>query len=144
MYLQGKQVRAKVPDLPEAMNPSGFVDMGQNRDFQLMVIGESTMAGVGVKTHEEGFGGELASALAKQLNKNIRWKVYAKNGVTAKRVIEELLPTITEKKVDLIAIGLGGNDAFHGNSPRTWRQGARQIIQQLLSLIHISEPTRPY
>lgn len=129
MYLQGKRIRAKVPSLPEAIGNEGIVYPQRSVNFRLIVIGESTMAGVGVKTHEEGFGGTLANVLAQQLDKNIRWKVYAKSGITAKRVPVELLPQITEKKADLVVVGLGANDAFEGNSPNTWHRGIEKVIE---------------
>ena len=139
MYLQGKQIRAKVPSLPEASGTEGITNTNQPVDLQLITIGESTVAGVGVKTHAEGFSGTLANELAKKLNKNIRWKVYAKSGITAKRVPSELVAQITEKQADLIVIGLGANDAFEGNSPNTWRKG----IEQTLQTLRVKFPTTP-
>ena len=131
MYLQGKLIRAKIPDLPEASGTEGTTSINQPVDLQLITIGESTMAGVGVKTHAEGFSGTLAKELAAKMKQNIRWKVYAKSGITAKRVPQELIANITEKQADLIVIGLGANDAFEGNSPYTWRKGIEQTIQSL-------------
>lgn len=139
MYVQGKRIRAKVPSLPEATGTRGMTNPNQITDFQLITIGESTVAGVGVKTHAEGFSGTLAEELAKKLNKNIRWKVYAKSGITAKRVPTELIANITEQHADLIVIGLGANDAFEGNSPNTWRNGIKQIIAEL----RVKYPTAP-
>ena len=139
MYIQGKQIRAKVPSLPEATGNEGIIDATKQADFQLLAIGESTVAGVGVKTHEEGFTGTLAKTLAQKSGKNIRWKVYAKSGITAKRVPAELIATITEPKADLIVIGLGANDAFEGNSPNTWRKG----IEQTLAALRAKFPKTP-
>lgn len=139
MYIQGKRIRTKVPSLPEATGNEGITNTNQPTDFQLITIGESTVAGVGVKTHAEGFSGTLAKELAQKLDKNIRWKVYAKSGITAKRVPAELITQITEKHADLIVIGLGANDAFEGNSPNTWRKG----IEETLHDIRAKFPTTP-
>lgn len=139
MYIQGKRIRANVPSLPEATGDEGIVNPNQSADFQLITIGESTVAGVGVKTHAEGFSGTLANELAQKIDRNIRWKVYAKSGITAKRVPSELISQITEKQADLIVIGLGANDAFEGNSPNTWRKG----IEETLRAIRGKFPTTP-
>lgn len=139
MYIQGKQIRAKVPVLPEATGNEGITDATKKPGFQLLTIGESTVAGVGVKTHEEGFTGTLAKTLAQKLGQNIRWKVYAKSGITAKRVPAELIANITEQRADLIVIGLGANDAFEGNSPYTWRKG----IERTLAAIRAKFPRAP-
>ncbi|MDB9836326.1 hypothetical protein OAC51_05430 [Flavobacteriaceae bacterium] len=41
----------------------------------MLTIGESTIAGVGVKIHQEGLTGVLANELATGLNIKVDWKV---------------------------------------------------------------------
>jgi lysophospholipase L1-like esterase len=122
MYFQGKKIRASVPRLPEAKDTEGYSQNTSGNKLTVLTIGESTIAGVGVKTHREGFSGTLADELAFKLNASINWKVYARSGYTANRVIEKIIPKISEESVDLIVIGLGGNDAFTLNSPRKWKK----------------------
>ena len=131
MYLQGKRIRASVPRLPEAQEPQGSVDKGNGRALRLLTLGESTVAGVGVQTHAEGFSGTLARELAERLNTSIDWKVYARSGYTAKRVHTKLVDKIPAETWDLIVIGLGGNDAFTLNSPKNWREHLRSLIRAL-------------
>ena len=106
MYYQGQQIRASVPVLPEATGIEGYVQIDSTKEVSLLAIGESTIAGVGVKTHREGFTGTLAQEIGDQLGVNVRWKVYAKSGYTAKKVTEKILPKITENEVDIIVVGL--------------------------------------
>jgi len=131
MYIDGKRIRKKVPILPEAMNPEGIVAQNSNKTLKIVTIGESTVAGVGVKTHQEGFTGTFAKELASKLNTNIQWKVYAKSGYTAQQVYNRLLPKIIEKNIDLIVVGLGGNDAFTLNTPSKWKKNVQHLIEQL-------------
>ena len=131
MYYHGKQIRAKVPKLPEAKGVEGIINVNADKKLRLLAIGESTIAGVGIETHEEGFTGTLAKELAAKLNASVSWKVYAKSGYTAKKVKEEILPEITEQQADLIVIGLGGNDAFTLNTPSRWRAHSRQLIRAI-------------
>jgi len=131
MYLDGKRIRKKVPKLPEALNPEGTVSRNSNKTLKIITIGESTVAGVGVNTHEEGFTGTFAKEIASKLNTNIQWKVYAKSGYTAKQVTNRLLPKIIEENIDLIVVGLGGNDAFTLNTPLKWKKNVKNIIKQL-------------
>ncbi len=135
LYLQGKKIKASIPVLPEAAGPKGLCT-AQNpsgKTIQLITLGESTIAGVGVHTHAEGFTGTLAQELANLIQTNVAWQVYARSGYTAKRVTQELIPTIREKQVDLIVVGLGANDAFALNSPRTWRRDMHLLIECLLT-----------
>lgn len=132
MYHQGKKIRKSVPTLPEAKGVSGEVILQGKRDhFQLITIGESTIAGVGVETHAEGFTGTLATTLSELTNQSINWKVYAKSGYTAKRVSKKLVPAIEEKAADLVVVGLGGNDAFTLNNPSRWRKDIRKLIRAI-------------
>jgi lysophospholipase L1-like esterase len=133
MYFQGKQIRSKVPKLPEAIGTEGLAKYASDKTLQLLTIGESTIAGVGVATHQEGFTGTLAKELSEKLECNINWKVYARSGYTTKRVTEKLVPMITETRADIIVIGLGGNDAFTLNRPWAWASALDELILEVKS-----------
>lgn len=133
MYWQSRQIRALVPDLPEATGPEGFCryQASQKEPLKMICLGESTIAGVGVKTHQEGFAGTLAQSLSKRFQTDISWKVYAKSGFTARSLHQSILPQIEETEIDLIVIGVGANDAFTLNTPRKWKQQVSQLITDL-------------
>jgi len=131
LAIQGKRVRASVPELGEAIEPKGKVEQGSDDAINLLCIGESTMASVGAKTHKEGLGGSIAKELAQLLETNVNWEVIARNGYTAKRVHEKLLRKTEGKEADLIVIGLGGNDAFTLNTPWKWEQAITGLITKL-------------
>ncbi|WP_245603270.1 GDSL-type esterase/lipase family protein [Maribacter antarcticus] len=98
------------------------------RTLRIITVGESTITGVGVNTHKEGFTATLATELARRLNFNINWKVYVKNGYTAKRIQEKIINGVPEKPVDFIVIAIGGNDAFELRSPKKWKKDVRALI----------------
>lgn len=133
LYFQGKRIRATIPSLPEATGPTGVSQPkgAKEKSLTLITIGESTIAGVGADTHAEGFSGTLAKELANRLKAKVDWRVYARSGYTAKRVGYKLLPKIEEEQLDLIVIGLGGNDAFTLNRPWQWQVDIREIITKL-------------
>ncbi|MEL7220933.1 MAG: SGNH/GDSL hydrolase family protein [Bacteroidota bacterium] len=134
MYYQGKKIKASLPDLPEATQPEGFVsvDGSSQSAIRLLCLGESTIAGVGVKTHQEGFTGSLARELAQRFKRKVNWKVFAKSGFNARQVHKQLLPIVEDVDVDIIVVGLGGNDAFELNSPGKWRKDVQQLIEKLM------------
>lgn len=131
LYFQGKKIKATVPRLPEATGIQGLYSVSSKRTLKMLTIGESTIAGVGVQTHEEGFTGTLAKELAVVFKSNIDWKVYAKSGYAAKKINNHVIPHISEKSADLIVIGIGGNDAFELNTPKTWITDVRELIESL-------------
>jgi len=131
LYVQGQQVRKNVPNLPEATGLEGTSAIGEKGNFRVLIIGESTMAGVGVTTNEEGFAGSFATALHKKLDKTIHWKVFAKSGYSAQKVLELIIPTIPKESFDLIVLGMGANDTMEVNTPYTWGKHVRQILTTL-------------
>ncbi len=135
MYLQGKRIRAKVPQLPEAEGFEGHCYSNERSGSTLNVLslGESTIAGVGVQTHEEGFTGTFAKELSRLFISNVKWKVYARSGYTAREVERKIVPNITEQQADIIVVGLGGNDAFTLNRPSKWKAEVRTLIAAIQS-----------
>lgn len=131
LFLQGKKIRKNVPRLPEARNPIGYIKTASEKTLKILAIGESTIAGIGVDFHENGFIGALAKEIAAKTNHSILWKVYAKSGYTAKLVRKRLLPKIVDSTADIIVIGLGGNDAFKLNSPDVWMFQINLLIKKL-------------
>lgn len=131
LYYHGKKIRQKVPRLPEAKIPEGISGSGSLANIHVLYLGESTVAGVGVDTHKNGFAGAHAGMLADSLQGTVTWKVYARSGYTAQMLAREILPSITEQSVDLLVIGIGGNDAFKMNSLAKWRLHVRELLTGL-------------
>lgn len=133
LFYQGKQIRKKVPSLPEAKNPVGFINLNSNEALKMICIGESTIAGVGAEIHENAFSGTLAKTLAEALKKNVSWKVYARSGYTMNRLNKKLIPKIEADELDLIVIGMGANDAFRLNNIKNWNREVENCISKLRS-----------
>ncbi|MEL6253818.1 MAG: SGNH/GDSL hydrolase family protein [Bacteroidota bacterium] len=131
IYIQSLIIRSKVPQLPEAEEDRGMIIKKSGSGLRILFLGESTVAGIGVETHEEGIAGTFAHEFSEQTGENISWRVYAKSGYTAEEVYTHLLPDIEESRVDLFVLGLGGNDAFTLNSPANWIQHIENIIDFL-------------
>lgn len=133
IYCQGKGIRNSIPKLPEAEGTEGQFQSSTStlNTMRVISIGESTIAGVGVQTHEEGFTGTFAKELSGLFSVNVSWKVYAKSGYTARRAEKELINKITETRADLIVIGLGANDAFKLNTPSKWKMQIRSLIESI-------------
>ncbi len=128
---QGKCVRKKVGRLPDAAGET----VGQFGNFKeilnLLAIGESTVAGIGAKTHTEALAGQLAKFLSIAIEKSVRWHVLGESGITARETLQKLIPNLPETRMDLIVVALGGNDAFKVNSPMRWRRDMTKIIETL-------------
>lgn len=128
LYLQGQYTRRKIGVLPDAGGErSGIAGYGADT-VKLLVIGESTIAGLGARTHEFALAGQFAQLLAARIGKKVDWTVIGKNGVTARRTIDELVPQIPAETYDYILVGLGGNDVMKLSSPRKWRRDMTTLL----------------
>lgn len=131
LYWQGWRTRKKVGRLPDASGET----IGQFGDgetiLNLLTIGESTVAGVGAENHAEALAGQLAKYLSQHTGKPVRWHVVGESGITARETLQRLVPVLPEAEMDLIVIGLGGNDAFKVNSPIRWRRDMIKLIANL-------------
>lgn len=132
MAIQGKRIRKKIPFLPPAEGPEGIAGSGSGSEtLKLLTLGESTIACLGAKTHEEGLTGSLAREIAAFSDTKVEWKVYAKAGYTADLVRKQLVPKMKGESAEILIIGLGGNDAFTLNRPWRWKKHMDQLILSL-------------
>lgn len=128
LYLQGQMTRRKVGVLPGAGGGNVGVTAHDEHHEELLVIGESTVAGLGARTHALALGGQFAVRLSERIGRPVRWTVLGKNGVTARQTIDELVPQIPDKAFDHILVGLGGNDTMKLSSPRKWRRDMTELL----------------
>lgn len=129
LYFQGQKVRRKVPRLPEAEDWSGST--GSGKELNLLLIGESTIAGVGVSTHREGFAGYFSVALSTLTGRKVNWTVVAKSGATARSTSRKMSTLSLHENTDLVLIGLGGNDSFALTPPWVWINHLRNLLGML-------------
>jgi lysophospholipase L1-like esterase len=130
LYLQGQYVRRKIGLLPDAKGAKRGISGSGNEIVKMLVIGESTVAGLGARTHETALAGQFANFLSAKIGRRVEWLVIGKNGVTAQKTIELLVPQIpTGEKFDYIMLGVGGNDVLKLSSPRKWRRDALELIE---------------
>lgn len=135
LYLQGRVTRWKIGVLTEAKGEKRGV-CGKGDAVKLLVLGESTVAGLGASTHEKALAGQFAKELGEHLGRAVEWHVVGKNGVTARQAIAELVPQIPAERFDYILVGLGGNDVLKLSSPRKWRRD----MTELLSILREKNP----
>ncbi len=133
LYLQGKYVRRKIGRLPDASGETNGKSGTEKETVKLLVIGESTAAGVGARTHETGLAGHFSRFLSEKLNKTIEWQVVSRSGITIAETIRELVPKIPDEKFDYILLALCGNEVLKLNGPRKSRRDMLKLIEILES-----------
>ena len=132
---QGRQVRERTPVLPEAAGDRSGVEpagpAGQDASpLRLVVVGESTAAGVGVSDQRQGLARQLATELARRLGRPVAWTVSARTGATAGCAARELVPAAPVGQ-DLAVIVLGVDDTLRLRSRRAWRGQVVRVLDAL-------------
>ncbi|WP_081963194.1 SGNH/GDSL hydrolase family protein [Pseudomonas sp. ML96] len=119
--------------LPEAAGAqSGLVGVElASEPLRLLLIGESTVAGVGVEVQEAALAGQLAQALSARLQRPVAWRACGENGITAGEACERLLPLALSESADLVLLVFGVNDTTHLSSLARWQQSLRALSRAL-------------
>lgn len=97
--------------------------------LRLLLLGESTVAGVGVACQSQALVGQLACAMATQQRRPVAWQALGENGITATQACTRLLPQVLLAPADIVLLVFGVNDSTHLSSLRTWRLALQQMTQ---------------
>lgn len=129
---QGARVRRLALKLPEAEGPrAGFAGSGELK-LRLLIVGDSSGAGVGAATQSEALAGRLSDALAERLGGSVHWQLLACTGNKTADSLRQLRDATLEP-AELMVTALGVNDAVGQVSARLWAQqldDLHQLAQQ--------------
>lgn len=128
LIAQGLWVRLRTLRLPDASgSPSGFAS-AEGDHLHLLVLGESTVAGVGAPTHELALTGQTASALVRRTGRGVYWHAFGLSGITARGALRALVPQMAGKRADAVVIALGVNDVTRGRRVSQWTKDIKDLI----------------
>jgi len=124
---QALWVRRVAPRLPE---PSGAREglTGRGTPLRLLVVGDSSAAGVGATTQGQALAGQLVSLLADVFM--VEWKVVARSGWRTTDLIRTL-DNMTAEIFDVAVTAVGVNDVTSGNSVRKCLLQRIQLVDLL-------------
>jgi lysophospholipase L1-like esterase len=94
----------------------------------LLVLGDSTAAGVGASTQQEALPGRLADALNERTGRGIRWRAVGKNGATAGDIVATFLDEALSEPADLLFLSVGANDAMQMRGAGAFVRDVRRIL----------------
>ncbi len=116
LVAQGKRVRESALKLPEAAGERRGVAGTGRVALRVLIVGDSSAAGVGVGTQDEAFAGQLAQALAERTGAAVGWQLVATSGHTAADAARALAGA-TLANADLLVTALGVNDVVGQTRP---------------------------
>jgi len=123
---QGRGVRRRALRLPEAEGARVGVAGTGAVCLRLLIVGDSSAAGVGVGTQDEAFAGQLAQALAERTGAAVGWQLVATSGHTA-RDAARALAAATLAPADLLVTAVGVNDVVSQTRPEQFLRDLDEI-----------------
>lgn len=96
---------------------------------RLVVLGESTAAGVGAPTHEAALAGQTAAALAARTGRSVQWRVVGESGATAQHASAALVPQLPAEPADLVVLAVGVNDVIRRTRPAAFARDVRDLVK---------------
>ncbi len=137
---QGLWTSFRTPRLPPASGPVDGVE-GEGPRLTLLALGDSIIAGVGVRRSLDALPATLARQLANVGGRRVHWRALGSNGARSSWVLEQLEqfkqavpPSATP---DLLVISNGINDV-------TTPQSESAVLDQLLAVVHAAERRFPH
>ncbi len=118
---QGRRVRGGALRLPEAAGPREGVAGGSGEPgLRLLVVGDSSAAGVGVTRQEQALAALLARALSRRLDQSVAWRLLATTGHRAADALQALRAEQRLPPADVLLAVLGVNDAVALSQATPW------------------------
>lgn len=131
---QALLVRRRALEMPEAGGPrDGLAEpaparrrQAQAEALRLLVVGDSSAAGVGVAHQQDALAAHIARTLADELGRPVAWQLVARTGNTALEALAQLREA-SLAPADILVTAVGVNDVVR-QVPRT------RTLQQLQAL----------
>jgi len=127
LALQAVWVAARALRLPEAPGPRSG-QAGDGLPLRLLVLGDSSAAGVGAASQDQALAGRLAAYLSP--HRHLQWGLLARTGATA-RSTRISLDTLAPGRYDVAVLALGVNDAKNGVPAARWRRDYTALLDTL-------------
>ncbi len=132
LLAQAVHTRWRLPKLPEAAGPrrgrvtaDGATAYGQ---LGLLIVGDSSAAGVGVDLQDDALAGRLSQALARRLGLAVHWQLCASSGVTTAQAAGLLVDALP---ADVAVVVTGVNDVVDQVRPATALAARADLVAAL-------------
>jgi lysophospholipase L1-like esterase len=156
VYLwQGLGVRRRSMRMPSPSPQTVSPVKGVGQPIRLLLVGDSSAAGVGVNDINQSLGAKLVRSLAQQSGRPVEIRIAGCTSATAGQIRDFVLPHIEPGNFTHVVLNIGTNDAKNFHTARRFRRefgsllyslntrfyGARLIWSSILDLSSV--PTLP-
>jgi lysophospholipase L1-like esterase len=127
LLVQGWWVRKRTPVLPEPVKQTSG-QRGSGPMLRLLVVGDSSAAGVGAESADDSLLGQLVEVLSQR--HTVHFNMLAKTGRTTRDMLDSLAAAQAEP-FDVVVSALGVNDVTSQVPVTRWGAQQQQLIHHL-------------
>jgi lysophospholipase L1-like esterase len=124
--------RRYLPTEPR-LDLDGEFGRGRKKALSLVVLGDSTSAGVGSGEPKAAYPTMVAHRLAQDLGRRVRLRNLGISGARVADLPAVQVPVAEQLQVDLAFVGIGGNDVTHLTPLRAVRRDMAETLDRLLA-----------
>lgn len=124
---QGRKVRQGTLRLPEAAGARNG-RLGQGQPLRVLLLGDSSAAGVGVSEQRHALAGQLAEQLS--LHYQVSWQVLAESGLTSQQLLAKL-DSLAGQDYDCAVLAIGVNDVTARTKDTLWLSQLQLLHERL-------------
>lgn len=135
LVAQGAWLRRTALEMPEPPGPRSGV-VGEGPPLRLLLIGDSSAAGVGASHQDEALSGQLTAQLSPHFT--VDYAVDAKTGRTTRAMFKQLVK-IPSAEYDIAVTALGVNDITRRASRENWLEDTELMWDLLQSKFGVKQ-----
>ncbi|HEX6704183.1 MAG TPA: SGNH/GDSL hydrolase family protein [Albitalea sp.] len=110
LVAQAIGTRRRAPVLPEASGERHGV-IGSGEPLRVLIVGDSSGAGVGVPTQDLALAGHLSRTLAREAGRQVHWQLVAQSGITSAQALA-MVRRESLRPAEVAVAVLGVNDVI--------------------------------
>lgn len=130
---QGIRVRLRIERLLPAPVPTAGRFDGSGEPVRLLVMGDSTVASVGMEQLDDTLAYNIAKAVNDQAGRPVRWRAAGGNSATARDIRDYIVPHIETRDWTHIALSVGINDMKNFHVVRQFKRDFGSLLYALRS-----------
>lgn len=141
LLYQGLAMNKSMPRFSAPGGPQeGVVNEAQGSPLKVLLLGESTVAGVGAPSHTQALCGSFSAMLAQETRRAVQWRAVGQNGVTAEACLQRLVPRLEGERPDFMMVALGVNDVVLLRGARRFSVDVHRLITEVRAHVGLHVP----
>lgn len=133
---QALWTRQRIPRLLAARGQHCGCLVNTGSALNLLVIGESSVAGVGVENLRDGLAAQMAHELHRRIDRTVNWHAIGRPGATVRAIHSHVLDTtvgspLAEFQADIVVFALGANDSLRMRWPLRWHEDVERLLHSV-------------